>query len=87
MHCTHYPFMYANAAQLIFINPESALDKKKKKKKKKKKNTIHQQTTMLSTSKIVLFPGLNYLLTTGADDSSLAGNWVIIKVSGHRTSG
>ena len=29
------------------------------------KNTIHQVTTMLATSKNVLFPGHNYLLTTG----------------------
>ena len=33
-----------------------------------KKATIHQLTTMRSTSKIVLFPGANHLLTTGADD-------------------
>ena len=33
-----------------------------------KKNTIHQVTTMLSTSKNVLFPGPNHLLTTGADE-------------------
>ena len=37
---------------------------------------------MLSTSKNVLFPGHNHLLTTGADDPSLAGAWVIMKVSG-----
>ena len=30
-----------------------------------KKATIHQPTTMLSTSKHVLFPGHNHLLTTG----------------------
>ena len=38
-----------------------------------KKNTIHQVTTMLSTSKYVLFPVHNHLLTTGAsaDDPSL----------------
>ena len=34
----------------------------------RKKGTIHQLTTMLSTSKHVVFPGHNYLLTTGADD-------------------
>ena len=38
-----------------------------------KKATIHQVTTMLATSKNILFPaaGHNYLLTTGADDPSL----------------
>ena len=30
--------------------------------------TLHQVTIMLSTSKNDLFPGLNQLLTTGADD-------------------
>ena len=35
-----------------------------------KKATIHQLITMLSTSKDVLFPGHNHLLTTGADDPS-----------------
>ena len=43
---------------------------------------------MLSTSKSVLFPVHNHLLTTGADDPSLyitlAGAWVIIKVSDHQ---
>ena len=32
-----------------------------------KKATIHQVTTMLTTSKNVLFPGHNHLLTTGTD--------------------
>ena len=36
-----------------------------------KKATIHQVTTMLATSKNVLFPGQNHLLTTGTDDPSL----------------
>ena len=36
-----------------------------------KKATIHQVNTMLATSKNVLFPGHNYLLTTSADDPSL----------------
>ena len=38
-----------------------------------KQNTIHQLTTctVLSTSKNVLYPGHNHLLTTGADDPSL----------------
>ena len=49
-----------------------------------KKATIHQVTTMLSTSKNVLFPGHDHLLTTGTDDPSLAGARVIIKVSGHQ---
>ena len=35
------------------------------------KNTIHQVTSMLATSKNVLFPGHNHLLTTSADDPSL----------------
>ena len=33
-----------------------------------KKATIHEVTTMLSTSKNVLFPGHNHLLTTGTGD-------------------
>ena len=37
----------------------------------RKKATIHQLTTKLSTSKNVLFPGHNHLLTTGADDPTL----------------
>ena len=36
-----------------------------------KKSTIHQVTTMLATSKNVLLPGHNDLLTTSADDLSL----------------
>ena len=36
-----------------------------------KEATIHQVTTMLATSKNVLFPGHNHLLTTGTDDLSL----------------
>ena len=44
---------------------------------------------MLVTSKNVLFPGHNYMLTTSADDpsllmSTLAGNQLIIKMSGHQ---
>ena len=49
-----------------------------------KTNTIHQLTTMLSTSKNVLLSGHNHLLTTGADDPSLAGIQTIINVSGHQ---
>ena len=36
-----------------------------------KKATIHQLTTMLTTSKNVLFPSLNRLLTTGAVDPTI----------------
>ena len=32
----------------------------------------------------VLFPGHNHLLTTSADDSSLAGARAIVNVSGHQ---
>ena len=39
---------------------------------------------MLVTSKNVLFPGYNHLLTTGTDDPSLTGTQAIIKVSGHQ---
>ena len=44
---------------------------------------------MLSTSKNVLFPGHNHLLTTDADDPSLliitpAGAQAIIKVKAHQ---
>ena len=39
---------------------------------------------MLATSKNVLFPGHNHLLTTGTDDPSLAGAQVIIRVSDHQ---
>ena len=37
----------------------------------RKKATIQKLTTMLTTSKNVLFPGPNHLLTTGADDPTL----------------
>ena len=36
-----------------------------------KKTTIHQVITMLSTSKNVLFPGHNHLLTTSTDEPTL----------------
>ena len=42
---------------------------------------------MLTSSKNVLFPCHNYLLTTGVDDSTswrLIGTWAIIKVLGHQ---
>ena len=48
------------------------------------KATINQVTTMLATSKNVLFPDHNHLLTTGADDPSLTGTRMIIKASGHQ---
>ena len=35
------------------------------------KATIHQVTTMLASSKNVLYPDHKHLLTTGADDPSL----------------
>ena len=34
-------------------------------------NIIHQVTPMLATSKNVLFPGHNHLLTTSTDDQTL----------------
>ena len=37
----------------------------------RKKQTIHQITTMLATSKSVLFPGHNHMITTGTDDPTL----------------
>ena len=49
-----------------------------------KKPIIHQVTNMLATSKCVLFPGHNHLLTTDTDDPSLAGAQAVIKVSGHQ---
>ena len=49
-----------------------------------KKATIHQVTTMLATSKDILFPGHNHLLTTYTDNPSLTGPRVIIKGSGHQ---
>ena len=36
-----------------------------------KQVTIHHITTMLATSKNVVFPGHNHLLTTGTDDPIL----------------
>ena len=49
---------------------------------RKKNHAIHQVSTMLATSKNVLFPRYNHLLTTGAGDPSLAGPRAIIKASG-----
>ena len=44
------------------------------------KTTSHQVTTMLATSKNVLFPGHNHLLTIGADDPAfwLAPDYYLI---------
>ena len=50
----------------------------------RKKPIIHQVTTMLATSKNVVFPGHNHLLTTGTDDLLLAGSQAIIIVSDHQ---
>ena len=49
----------------------------------RKKAIIHQVSIMLATSKKVLFPGHDHLLTTGrpTDDPSRVGAWAIIKVS------
>ena len=49
-----------------------------------KKPTIHHLTTMLATSKNVLFPGHNHLLTTSTDDPPLASTRAIIKASGQK---
>ena len=40
----------------------------------REKATIHQMTIMLATSKNVLFPGHNHMLTTGTDTSD---TWII----------
>ena len=53
------------------------------------KATIHQVSTMLATSKNVLFLGHNHLLTTSTDDPTILviARWparVIIKVSGYQ---
>ena len=47
------------------------------------KAIIHQLTTMLATSKNVLFSGHNHLLTTSTYPSH-AGAQAIINVSGHQ---
>ena len=68
---------------------QKSYDKLKKDKLKKgvctaQKNTIHQGTTMLTTSKNVLFPGHNHLLTIGADDPTY---WLLPehqRVKGHQ---
>ena len=45
------------------------------------KPTIHQVPTVLATSKNVLFPGHDHLLTPSTDDPLLADARAIIKVS------
>ena len=47
-----------------------------------KKATFHLVMTMLATSKYVLFPGHNHLLTTGTDDPSL---WLLPECQRNRT--
>ena len=53
-----------------------------------KKITVHQLATMLSTSKNVLFPDHNHLLTTGDEDPTLifirGPAKEIFKVKGHQ---
>ena len=48
------------------------------------KATTYWVTTVLATSKNVLFPAHNHLLTTSTDDPSFAGARVIIIVLGHQ---
>ena len=48
-----------------------------------KKATIHHVTTMLVTSKNVIFPGYNHLLTTGTDDPTLWLSPERWRVKGH----
>ena len=49
-----------------------------------KNATINQVTTMLATSKNVIFPGHNHLLTTGTDDSILWLSPERQRVKGHQ---
>ena len=49
-----------------------------------KNNTIHQVTTMLATSKNVLFPGHKHLLTTSTDDLTLWLSPEQERVKGHQ---
>ena len=52
----------------------------------RKNTTNHQVTTMLATSKNVLYPSHNHLLTTGAEDLTLyrlsSSEWRVISTSG-----
>ena len=68
----------------IYTDLMSVVVTASRKKTLGKKATVHQLTTMLSTSKNVLFQGHNHLLTTDADDPSLAGSQAMIKVLGHQ---
>ena len=49
--------------------------------------TIHQVTNMLATSKTVIYPGYNHLLTTGTDDPTLWLSPEHQRVKGHQYSG
>ena len=59
-NCGNLPFIFILNSYLPLLKPL------------RKKATIHQVTTMPTTSKNVLFPGHNQLLTNGADDPSLS---------------
>ena len=71
----------SSGESILIIQPQ---DKHKVLLSPSKKATIHQVTTMIATSKNVLFSGHNHLLTTGTADPSLAGTLAIIKVFGHQ---
>ena len=58
----HFILTHQNELQLFILNKFHVLSKKV---------TIHQVTTILATSKNVLFPGHNHLLTTSTDDLTL----------------
>ena len=58
--------MYLNASSLSSISQDFTNIHCAKKTK-----TIHQVTTMLATSKNVLFPGHNHRLATDTDDPTL----------------
>ena len=85
-----------NNPVILMITPQSILiqeikvlpAKAKVKRPLRKKATIHQATTLLATSKNVLFPGHNHLLNRfWWPDTliiTLAGTWAIIKVSGYQ---
>ena len=63
-----------------FIIPSGALPSKQQ-PTDATHSTKKPLSTTLSTSKNVLFPGHNHLLTIGTDDPSLTGTQAIIKVS------
>ena len=58
LHVFHWP----KGSPIQYINSTRS---------QRKKATIHQLTVMLSTSKNVLFPGHNHLLTTSTGDLTL----------------